>query len=222
MIKQYLNRFFALGAIALLLSSNAHALLILDVNIGGGASEYTNVVNDGIDYYIDMSGTGGWTLTIAVATAEPDFSSGIPAIHLSLIASCALDMGCDSLAVTAASDYPVGAEKIALDLGLVVPRNGNATASAYLFTGSYSGSTTSPTVNQSSTLGPWSSSFASTADMIGSNSDSLWGLVAQLSARGPSSSSLDFAVTVPEPGTVGLLGIGLLTLGLMRKRRIGG
>lgn len=204
------------SALALLVSTNAHALLILDVNVGGGPSEYTNKVFDGEDTYINMSGLGGWSLMIASAGSEPDYSGGIPEVHLSLIANCNDSNGCASLKIMAASDYPVGADRINLHLGNV-PGN-NATSSAYLFTGTYS-SGSSPVITETSTSASWSASFDTFIAMVGFNTDTIWGLSAELNSSAGSLSSLDFKVAVPEPGVIELLIFGLLALGLVLRSR---
>ena len=206
------------GAFVLLMHSSAHALLILDVNIGGGASEYTNVVFDGEDTYVDMSGIGGWSLVVASAGAEPDYSGGHPEIHLSLIANCLDGAGCDTLEILAASDYPVEADRIGLFFGNV-PGN-NVDASAHLFTGTYSGDNANPVITKTSITGPWVNSINTTLPMVGSDTDTLWGLSAVLISPNPSLSSLDIRVAVPEPGTIALLISGLLILqGLARRNR---
>lgn len=216
-ITHHIRQIIMTSALALLVSTNAHALLILDVNVGGGPSEYTNKVFDGEDAYINMSGLGGWSLLIASAGAEPDYSGGKPEVHLSLIANCKDSNGCASLKILAASDYPVGADRINLQLG-TVPGN-NVTSSAYLFTGTYT-SGSSPVITETSTTASWSTSFDTLIPMVGFNTDTIWGLSAELNSPTESLSSLDFKVAVPEPGVIELLIFGILALGLtLRTRR---
>ncbi len=199
----------AAAALLIIYSANSHAILILDVDIGG-TNRYNNTVSDGDDVYLDFSGFGGWSLTIASALAEPDFSGGSPEIHLSVIANCGRIGGCDLLTVTAASDNPRPGLFGFVDIGFV-PGPG--------FSGSFSAFNGNSISDWTWSQGPWDGDVEGHMQVTGFGAAALWGLQAQISADGPGAGSADLRISVPEPGSVMLLGLGLILTGVAVRRR---
>ncbi len=203
----YLRKLCKVVAAAALLMSSASswAVLILDVDIGG-TNRANLVETDGDAAYVDLiSGFGGWSLTIATALAEPDFSGGPAEIHLSVIANCGNTSGCDTLTVTTVSDNP-NVFAAGIDLGYVPGSTSFATFSAFLGNG----------ISDWTESHSWTDDFEGTID-FNSAGATYWGLQAVLDATGPGAQSADFRI-VSEPGVLLLLGFGLLLMGALNAR----
>ena len=198
----------AIAASALLMySANSQAILILDVDIDG-TNRYNNTVVDGDESYVDFSGFGGWSLTIASAVAEPDFSGGPPEIHLSVIANCSLAAGCAALTVTAASDIPwTFDQQFFVDLGFTPGAGSSGSFSAF----------TGDTISARTESQTWTDDFEGHIAFTNAAPGTLWGLQVVLVASAPSANSADFRIVVPEPSTLSLFMVGLLGMGMRRR-----
>ena len=151
-----------------------------------------------------------WLSTVSVGTTYPaDGSPSVPYLDLNAVVTSS---GAGELTLSFTQDgfLPSNAS-YASDVGGTLNENSSASFSA------------SADGQSISSLGPFSAAgaFAGSEVSMFANGASPYSitLVAVIAHEGRGTSSFDYQVQVPEPGTLALFGLGLLGLGMGRMRR---
>jgi hypothetical protein len=151
-----------------------------------------------------------WTSTVSIGTSYPaDGSPSMPYMDLNAVVT---SPGAGALTITFTQDgfLPMNGS-YASDVGGTLNENAQAAFSA------------SADGQQISSLGPFMDAGAFMGSMVSSFSTSQSPysitLVAVITHNEAGTSSFDYQVQVPEPGTLALLGLSLLGLGFARRRR---
>lgn len=151
-----------------------------------------------------------WTSTVSIGTTYPsDGSPSVPYMDLNAVVTSG---GAGELTISFTQDgfLPMDAS-FASDVGGTLNENSQA-----MFSASADGQSIS-------SLGPFMNAGAFAGSMVSSfstvQSPYSITLVATISHRSAGTTSFDYQVQVPEPGTLALFGLGLLGLGAGRMRR---
>jgi len=150
-----------------------------------------------------------WTSTVSIGTTYPaDGSAARPYMDLNAVVT---SPGNGALTITFTQDGFLPAEALFLsDVGGTLNQNSSAQ-----FTATADG-------QPISSIGPFTTGGAfmgtDTSMFMATTTPYAISLQAVITHRGAGTSSFDYQVQVPEPGTVALLGLGLLGMGFLRRR----
>jgi len=195
----------AFAVATLSLSDGTNSISVVDQS-----AEDTNPI-EGVVTVVWTAPDTLWTSTVSVGTTYPaDGSPQMPYLDLNAVVT---SPGAGDLTITFTQDgFLAGDATFRSDVGGTLNENSSATFSATA--DGQAISSLGPFVANGAFMGTDVSLFSATATPYSIT------LQAVISHSEAGTSSFDYQVQVPEPGTVALLSLGLLGLGLRRVRRL--
>jgi hypothetical protein len=192
-----------------LASTGSHASPLMTLTISDGLNSLT--FNDaGSGSIFHMGALDGWTFNVTTATSSAPDANGNPGIDLNSIDKYS-GGGTSTLTFTlVAAGFTTrqGSNELVSQFGGTAANGGSLSAS-----NSLNGVALFSTGSQTGGFGV---NNDTPVDATGTYS---LGTTVRITQTGTGQSSFDSSVSVPEPGTLGLLGLAMLGLGLARKRK---
>jgi hypothetical protein len=211
------------AALALTLATTAPAFAVATLTIDDGTNSITVMDGDAndsnpIDGIVTIIWTAPdtlWTSTVSTGTTYPaDGSPSLPYLDLNVVATSG---GAGMLTITFTMDgFTLADGSFASNVG------GTLNSSGTMPQGEFSAEAGGQAI---SSLGPFDrGAFAGSMVSMFSGLSTPYSITLQavITHASAGTSSFDYEVTVPEPGTLALLGLGLFGLGIAGMRRARG